>query len=397
MKRGLRFFIILNILIGLSFATQAQILELSDESLILILDNNSLINENPQSESQDGKVLLSGGLEIFDQAESTGSNTLIKSGLQPTFEANVAQIAELKSIDGAEPLFDKLLMKIDPQNNNTTVDGAKFAVQISTDPTFSESSIKYVNPIGMQPDNVTNPDLSFYYRPCATSTGQAADLVRWECGNITDLKKYITGLTQGTNYCARVLVYSGNFSQPQAGPVKCETTQISTACFSIANANVSFGEITPGQIQTATPQTTVSASANTNGGYRVLISGTGNGEGEISGLYANDADYLIVSTSGDLNNIDEGYGMSASIGNTDTPSTLKIESKWDSSGKDAGYTGQIIRNPELLFTNTSRNPNTSNCTGGDSLNLMYKVKASNTAKPSAQYLDTITYSIITLP
>jgi hypothetical protein len=343
---------------------------------ILELDNNGLgYDENvTRSADQTGAYLLSGSLDSFDvgYGNSTGSgagNYSIKTGLQPTFEANVPEVI-LSNTDSSVSLYNKLLTQIDPNDNPTTADGTLFALQIDTNSGFTDP--KYVNPTTFQPDNTTNSDLSVYYKPCAQTTNLVADDTRWNCGTVVGLKRYIKGLASNTTYYVRAVAKNGDFTNSEFGPSVSATTGSLILSLDLSTNATSFGNLSPIAVNTSTPN---------DNGYTVYIKGQGDGSTSQSGLYSVTANKLITSTSGALTAGQEGYGLQGSV----TAGSPTVDSAWLVSGNNVG---QLLRSSLSFFSKTSPSLIT-----GDQVTTIYKAAVSVNTPSSSDYRDIITYTM----
>lgn len=324
--------------------------------------------------SQEPFTPLSGGTPEYN----------LKTGLQPTFEANVSEVAVLSNVNGSIALYDRLRFQIDPNDNPTSADGVRFAVQISPDNTFS--SYRYINPSNFQPDNLTNPNLSTYYQPCAQTASAPADETRWDCGIVGGMIKYIEGLGPNTQYCARIVAMNGDATNSEPGPSVCATTQSLSITFTISPNTSDFGVLSVNNVNTASTNTTLTSYSNAQNGYTVSVTGTGNGVGPESGLYQASQSYLIDSISGNLDaNIGlEGYGMQAEVSSGDA----SLASTWDASlgGRNSSYVGQLLVTPQSLYSRSS--PISAN----DVVSTSYLATIAPST-PSGLYKDTLIFTL----
>ncbi|MFW5719855.1 MAG: hypothetical protein ACOCXT_02400 [Candidatus Dojkabacteria bacterium] len=376
---------------GLSIVS-AETYNSNDSSYRLELSENSIgyDGNNPGAADQHSEFKLSGSVEVFDGGYGDTTQTgdfKIKSGLQPTFEANVPELSVLTNDDSDVQLYDKLVFTINPNGNPVTADGTYFAVQISTTSDFS--TFNYVNPTNFQPDIVTASDLSIYFKPCAQTTTDPLDDNRWDCGNISGLKRYIQGLETNVTYYVRVTAMNGDFTHSEPGPALSATTA-SIILYLALDSNASeFGALKSGQVNTASPATQVTARTNAQNGYTVSIQGTGDGVTPESGLYASAVNYLLASTSGNLSAMTdaEGYGIFAD----QISGSSAIDPKWDQgqAGRDATYVGQLMSaSSEVLF----QNANPTDATG-DIIQTNYLATTSLTSPASKGYQDILIFTI----
>lgn len=370
----------------------AERLQTQDNTYILNLDNNNLgyQNDNPNSTDQSNQYLLTGNIESFDTGygnTTATSDYALKSGLQPTFEANVPSVTTLSSVDGtALPFYDRLLFTINPNNNPTSADGALFAVQISISPSFT--TFYYVNPASFTPDLVTNSNLSVYYQPCAQTTSQAADTTRWDCGTVNGLKRYIKGLKPNTTYYVRVIAKNGDFTNSQPGPSATATTGSLQILLDLSTNSVTFGTASYQSVNT-TPAIAIEARTNAINGYNAHVHGQGNGVDATSGIYSVTKNKIILSTSGNLDASigTEGYGLQATVQSGDAT----VANIWNPNepGNNSTYAGQILRADQLLFSRASPSEST-----GDFVSALFLLNISAYTPASTDYTDIITYTLI---
>lgn len=370
----------------------AQFYESQDSTYKIQFDNTSdgYAGNNTRSEDQAGDNILIGSFEAYDigSGNSDGSTFKFKSGLQPTFEANVSGVALLSPLDGIIELYDSLLFAINPNGNPTSSNGARFAVQISSDTNFS--SYNYINPTNFSPDIVTNADLSIYYQPCAQTDHLIEDATRWDCGTVPGMKKYLTGLSHTTQYCVRVVTLNGDATNSEPGPSLCATTYSSGITFTISTNQSNFGVLSTTSVNTATPATILSSSTNATNGYVVRVIGTGNGSGAVSGLYSSTSFDMITSTSGNLDATigTNGYGLQTAI--ITGIGEVNLDNAWDPSlfGRNSTFVGQIMRTATDLYSSPAPNITTHQ------VSVTYKANLAPSIIPANDYSDSLTYSIV---
>jgi len=369
----------------------AEVYESQDSTYRLQIDDSGSGFSSNSSNSTDqlNQNILIGGFEAFDTGYGNNSSGYkFKSGLQPTFEANVSQLSLLTNTDGTIPLYNRLLARINPSGNPTSADGARFALQLSQDIGFG--TFNYINPTNFAPDLVTNPNLSFYYQPCAQTTNQPIDATRWDCGTVGGLKRFVQGLKPNTNYCVRVVAMNGDATNSEPGPGLCETTQGLSISLSVSPNTSNFGLLTSNTVKTASPSTTLNSSTNALAGYSVRIIGTGSGSGSASGLYSLSETYLVSSVSGNLDGLigSNGYGLQGAV--LSGSGEVTLDSAWDPTlgGRNSSYVGQILRSTLNLYS--SAVPNTTS----HQVSASYLATVSPAAPPANDYTDLLTYTII---
>lgn len=354
----------------------------------LLFDDNGTGYSDGSTRSTDGSnsFVLIGGLESYDTGygNTAGGAYAMKSGLQPTFEANVAAVAELLASDGSIQLYDRLIFQINPNGNPTSADGVQFAVQIA--PTSDFTSYQYINPTNMQPDLVTNADLSTYYSTCAQSA-YPADPTNWDCGNTTDIR-YLQGLAVDTQYCVRVVAMNGDATNSEPGPAACQRTNTMELTFTRSASQTNFGVLSATSVTTSTPDIVLTSTTNAAQGYTVYLQGTGSGSGNPSGLYSSSKTYLIASTSGNLDASigTEGYGMQAEI--TAGSPTLNT-TDWDPTqpGRNGTWVGQIVRNTtKTVYSNLLPTP-------VDRVTTSYLANISSSTVASNDYRDILIFTM----
>jgi hypothetical protein len=365
----------------------------TDNTYKLQIDDAGLGYQNGESHSVDStnSYLLSGTLETFDVGEgnatgSTAGNYRMKTGLQPTFEAEVPEITTLSSTDSGISLYDRLLLTLDPNGNPTSADGTLFAVQISTTSDFS--SYNYINPTTFQPDTVTNSDLSVYFTACAQTSNPGADESRWDCGHVGGLKRYLKGLNPSTTYFVRAVAMNGNFTNSQPGPLQSATTSAMVLTLQLSSLSSSFGSFLLNSVTTSSPSTVVTTTTNAQNGYLLQVNGQGDGSTATSGLYSVQNSKMIASVSGNLDAqlSQEGYGLQASI----TAGTQTLNTLWDGTqpGRNTSYVGQITRSAQTLTAKSS-----PSLTSGDTCSLAYKATISASTPAGNDYTDRLTFTL----
>jgi hypothetical protein len=366
----------------------AQEYNSQDNTYKIIFDDSSsgYSGNDTRSIDQDGDNILIGGLESYDTGYGNNSSGFkFKSGLQSTFEANVAGVNVLSNDNAGVLLYDRLILEINPNGNPTSANGVRFAVQVDNDLTFA--SPNYVNPANFQLDLVTNSDLSIYYQPCAQSN-LIADATRWDCGTVIGLVKFIEGLTPNTQYCARIIAMNGDATNSEPGPAICAVTAPLILTFTVSPNISNFGALSFTNVTTATPSTTLTSFTNAMNGYSTTVVGTGSGAGAVSGLYKSSApNHLIASTTGNLNASigTEGYGMQAIIAS----GNATLDPNWDTTliGRNPSYVGQLLRSAVQVYSRNNPNP------ANDVINTIYLANISTTTQTGV-YQDVLTYTMI---
>jgi len=385
-----------------SSSLYAEELKTNDGSndYILQIDNNGLgyDNNDPNSQDQTSSYLLTGNVEAFDSGagddnttSGSGTNYRMKTGLQPTFEANVAEVSAFTATDPVSgfDFYNKLIFEIDPNGNSTAADGTLFAVQISTDIAFG--TYQYINPTNFQPDLITNSDLSVYYAPCAqTASTIGADATRWDCGTVGGLIKYIENLLPNTIYYARIVAMNGDFTNSEPGPAATATTGALILSFSLSTNSTTFGSVVSGSAYTASADLTLTSTTNWSDGYTVNIVGQGDGSSTESSLYSASRSISILSTQGNLSSSlnSNGYGSRAII--SSSAPTTTISTMWDETqpGRDSSYVGQILRTLQSYYSSTAPSLST-----GDEIISRFGLTIAPSLTSSNDYNDQITFTM----
>jgi hypothetical protein len=223
---------------------------------------------------------------------------------------------------GGSGCYDRARFEINSNNNpNDTL----YAIQISED-NFS-SDIKYIDGSTYEPENYNTHNINDF----RTKT-------QWETDTFN-----ILGLTQGTQYYIRIVALHGDFTQTEEGPIETSTTAGTSSSFDIDIADISgiSTETAPPFSITFTGENSLLAGAGTvvtndliwmdaetngSGGFAIVQ------RGENGGLYSNTHSVQINSITGNLDTLDEGFGLQNYYIDYDTNSTGNLTAMTNYNG-----------------------------------------------------------------
>ena len=328
---------------------------------------------------------LGGDFEDFDTAFTSGGNFKIKSGFQPTYEANVPEIAIASTNDNGVILFDRAIIEIDPNNNPTSANGAWFALQISKNSSFPQSQTYYINRTTDAIDYTSNQNFinySNYYDTCA-QTNNPNDL---DCGTITGHKYYIKGLEPNTTYYIRAIAMNGDLTNSEPGPYATFTTGNLYLTLNLSTQNINLIGI---NTHSTTLSNYVDVDIETNNQYGYNLYVQSQGDNTNAGLYSSSKTFLIPSNySGNLNSVigTNRYGIGAA--KISGPGTVANTYDETLTGRNSTYVGQLNTTPTLF--SSYNNPHSSG--NPDVIRTRAKGNVAGGTPSSNDYNDILTFT-----
>jgi hypothetical protein len=226
---------------------------------------------------------------------------------------------------GGSGCYDKARFEINDQGNPSDT---LYAIQISED-NFS-SDIRYIDSSTYEPEGYENHDIN-----------DLRTKVQWETDTFN-----LLGLQEGTQYYLRIIALHGDFTQTEDGPSETATTAGTTSFFDIDIADTSgtSAESDPPFNITFTGDNSLLAGAGTvtsdnliwmdaetngSGGFAIVQ------RGQNGGLYSTTHSSQINSVTGDLDALDEGFGLQSYYVNYDPASAGDITVMTNYNGTSA--------------------------------------------------------------
>lgn len=294
------------------------------------------------------------GLSGEMEASSSSTTYSVHGGLIYTMQTHVPTAP---TFTNPSNYYNKLHITI---NNGSNPSDTIFAIAISTDTFVSDT--KYV-----QSDNTIGTTLGSEDWQTYSAWGGASG-------------EDIIGLTPNTTYTVKVTARQGNFTQSRYSLPSQATTSNVTLSFDIdvastdtetnAPYSVSLGNLTAGNVTTASDYIWIDLATNAEFGGFVYLYGT------YTGLRSSAVNYTISSSSTNLASAGEGYGL-----RVNSASNLTAQSPYNGASDNVGILDTTIRE---IFN--SGNAPVSSGRGS----LIIKAKASTTTPASNDYEDTIT-------
>jgi hypothetical protein len=200
---------------------------------------------------------------------------------------------------GSGGCYDRARFEINIQDNPSDT---LYAIQISED-NFS-SDIRYIDGSSYEPESYSSHNINDF----RTKT-------QWETDTFN-----VLGLQEGTQYYLRIIALHGDFTQTQEGPEETATTAGTSSFFDIDIAGIggTSTETDPPFSITFTGTNSLLAGAGTvtadnliwmdaetngSGGFAIVQ------KGENGGLYSTTHSVQIDSVTGNLDSLDEGFGL----------------------------------------------------------------------------------------
>jgi hypothetical protein len=226
---------------------------------------------------------------------------------------------------GGDGCYDRARFEIGSNDNPSDT---LYAIQISED-NFA-SDIKYIDGSTYEPESYSSHNINDF----RTKT-------QWETETFN-----VLGLTEGTQYYLRIIALHGDFTQTEEGPESSATTAGTSSSFDIdiAGTGGTSDETDPPFTITFTGDNSLLAGAGTvtadnliwmdaetngSGGFAIVQ------RGENGGLYSTTHSVQIDSVTGDLDSLDEGFGLQNYYVDYSTSSTGDISTMTNYSGSIA--------------------------------------------------------------
>jgi len=197
--------------------------------------------------------------------------------------------------------------------------------------------------------------------------------------------EFIIGLAASTTYKVKVTSSQGVYTQSPLGPeASASTSQVSlsfdldvssTDSESAAPYSVDFGDLSAGNVTTATNKVWIDLSTNAESGGYVYISGLN------SGLKSTVLNYTISAVSANLTSASEGFGIQSSSSTESSGGPFIELTPYDGTSQNVGIVNTTIK--ELY--STSGNPIDS-ARGS----FLLKTKISATTPAANDYAETFT-------
>lgn len=293
------------------------------------------------------------GSQAGDQASST--NFKVKSGENPTQDANVTPKPTLSNPDG---YYDRLKLVVNTGGNPTDT---KFLIAISSD---NFTTTRYV-----QTDNSIGASYTLTNYQTYASWGGASGF-------------YISGLSQGTTYEVKVRPLQGKFTEasysPKSDPIATLTPSLSFGIATTLTGTppflVGFASLTPSSIFAGDADGTLSLSSNAKLGGTVYIKSLN------AGLKSTRASHTVSSATTDLSSASTGYGAQVTTATQTTGGPFTSLAPFNGAGNNVGALTTSLQ--PLL---TSGNP-----VFGASATVRFKAKTNFDTPAETDYTDTVT-------
>jgi len=192
---------------------------------------------------------------------------------------------------------------------------------------------------------------------------------------------YVIGLTANTTYKVKVKAMQGKFTETGYSPIVSAVTVNSTLSFGITTDNqsnppfaVDFSVMATGSVNTASNKIWASLSTNGQSGGKIYVTGVN------AGLVSSSAGYAISSVTGDLNSLGEGFGAQGVSATQTSGGPLAITT---------GIYSQAGNTVGIVDTNVREIFNSSGPITGGSGSFQLKSKPATTARPAADYTETL--------
>lgn len=309
--------------------------------------------------SDSGNYSVSGVAGEQEGGQSKSNNFMTKDGLTYTMVSNVPPAP---SFTNPSNYYNKLKIVLNTGNNPTDT---KFAVAISTDNFATDT--RYV-----QNDNTVGASLGSEDWQTYTSWGGAGGV-------------FIIGLQANKTYTVKVAAKQGDFTQSPYGPTAEANTSDVNLVFDIDVATsdsetdppytVAFGDLNLASVNTAAKKVWIDLETNAlNGGYVYIYD-------QYGGLKSSNLNYTITSSTEDLANNNEGYGIQGDTTAQSAGGPLTIASPYDGTDENVGV---ISTTAKQIFGSSF----TQITAGRGSFEI--KVKPSAVTPASSDYADTLT-------
>ena len=254
-----------------------------------------------------------------------------------------------------------------------------YAIQISED-NFS-SDIRYIDGSTYNPKEFSAHNLNDFRTKS-----------QWESDTYN-----ILGLSQGTQYYLRIVALHGNFTQTEVGPIETATTAGASSFFDIdiagtsgtsAETNPPFSIAFTGENSLLAGAGTVVADnliwmdAETNGfgGFAIIQ------RGDNGGLYSATKSALIESATGNLDTLNEGFGLQNYYINYNSSSSGTITAMTNYSGS--------ISNVGIVYTEWNKIYDADGPIVDGRMALYLMARANAQKQGATDYNETITFVFV---
>lgn len=296
-----------------------------------------------------------------EQIGGTDSNpTSTTYSTRPGFNgAQQANTPLAPTLDNAGNHYNKLHFVVTPDSDpSDTI----YAVAISSDGFATTQYVKSDNTVG---STLVLTDYQTY-----TSWGSAAGT-------------YIIGLKSSTTYSVKVKAFHGKFTETGFGPISSVATStpsltfvLSTENQSVAPFSVTFGSLTANTVISATQKVITTISTNgVLGGNIYLVS-------QNAGLKSIAVNKTIISATGDLSSLSEGYGVQGFSSTQVSGGPIGFVTPYNTTGTLVG----IIDITPRLIIQSSLPITTGQAT------VVLKAKSASTTSSASDYSDTLTFT-----
>ena len=329
--------------------------------------------------STESKMYINGNLVDTGSGDSTSITTNLTIGTRYTdsgwFDGKIDEVM----------LFDTVLTQTQVENlynssrPSTNPSDTLYAIQISED-NFS-SDIRYIDGSTYNPKEFSAHNLNDFRTKS-----------QWESDTYN-----ILGLSQGTQYYLRIVALHGNFTQTEVGPIETATTAGASSFFDIdiagtsgtsAETNPPFSIAFTGENSLLAGAGTVVADnliwmdAETNGfgGFAIIQ------RGENGGLYSATKSALIESLTGNLDTLNEGFGLQNYYIDYNSSSSGTITAMTNYSGS--------ISNVGIVYTEWNKIYDASGPIVDGRMGLYLMARANAQKQGATDYNETITFVFV---
>ncbi len=289
------------------------------------------------------------------------TNYAVNGGLGPAENADVPPAPTLTNPSNLE--YNRLKLVVVKGAADTT--DTKYAIAISSD---NFVTTKYV-----QTDNSIGSSYSISNYQLYAGWGGASGF-------------FITGLTPGTTYKAKVAAYQGNFTNSAFGPATSGVATVQPSLtFGVATSPVSnplkinFTGVIANTVTNAGADVVLSLTSNAHSGGWLYIKDTNAG---LKSTFANN--FLISSATADLNSAGTGYGGIVTSTSANSGSLASL-SPFDGAGNPASNTVGGLSTALQQLISTAGPVDTGSAT------VRFKVKTTTTTPSEPDYADLLTF------
>lgn len=298
------------------------------------------------------------GISGEQSNQATSATYSSGSGLIPTQQANTPAAP---TITNPANYYNKLHIVIDSGGNPSD---ARFAIAISTDAFASDT--RYI-----QNDNTLGSTLGVedYQTYASWGSGSGFDVI---------------GLLPSTTYTIKVKATRGNYTESGYSSTSNASTVAPSLTFDIDVSStdsetappyaISFGNLLPDTVTNSPTKIWIDLDTNGAAGGTVFVAS------QSAGLSSSVAGYTIVSATGDLAALSEGFGAQNSSATQTSGGPLTAQAPYTGAAQNVGITNTTIRSLYI-----SNNPIVA---GRGS--FLLKARATGSTPSSSDYTDTLT-------